>query len=74
VAAVNTVFIGASNELGEFESGTLAWLVGPSAAVVIGGVGTLMLALGWRSWFPDLARRDSLIRSEATGVVAKAAP
>ena len=73
VAAVNTVFIGASNELGEFESGTLAWLVGPSAAVVIGGVGTFMLAVCWRSWFPDLARRDSLIRSEA-GAMAKATP
>ena len=68
VAAVNTVFIGASNELGEFESGTLAWLVGPPAAVVIGGVGTFMLAICWRSWFPDLARRDSLIRSEATAM------
>ncbi|WP_201830681.1 MFS transporter [Microvirga zambiensis] len=73
VAAVNTVFIGASNELGEFESGTLAWLVGPSAAVVIGGVGTFMLAICWRSWFPDLAHRDSLIRREATAL-AKATP
>jgi MFS family permease len=65
VAAVNTVFIGASNELGEFESGTLAWLVGPSAAVIIGGTGTIMLAALWRFWFPDLAQRDTLIRSEA---------
>jgi MFS family permease len=66
VAAVNTVFIGASNELGEFESGTLAWLVGTSPAVVIGGVGTIMLAGLWRFWFPELARRDQLIRSEVT--------
>lgn len=65
VAAVNTVFIGASNELGEFESGTLAWLTSPSTAVVIGGIGTIMLAALWRFWFPDLAQRDSLIRSEA---------
>jgi MFS family permease len=64
VAAVNTVFIGASNELGEFESGTLAWLVGPSSAVVIGGIGTFLLAVSWRFWFPDLARRDALLRSE----------
>jgi MFS family permease len=63
VAAVNTVFIGASNELGEFESGTLAWLVGPSAAVVIGGIGTVLLAVSWRSWFPDLARRDALVQT-----------
>lgn len=69
VAAVNTVFIGASNELGEFESGTLAWLVGPSAAVVIGGIGTFMLAVFWRSWFPDLAQRDALIRSEVANPV-----
>jgi len=68
VAAVNTVFIGASNELGEFVSGTLAWLVGPSAAVVIGGAGTIMLAALWRLWFPDLAQRDTLIRGEATKV------
>lgn len=63
VAAVNTVFIGASNELGEFESGTLAWLVGPSAAVVIGGIGTITLALLWGRWFPELAARRSLTRS-----------
>ncbi len=66
VAAVNTVFIGASNELGEFESGTLAWLVGPSAAVVIGGIGTITLVVLWRFWFPDLAQRDALIRAEHT--------
>jgi MFS family permease len=64
VAAVNTVFIGASNELGEFESGTLAWLVGPVPAVVIGGVGTVTLALLWARWFPELARRDSLVRKD----------
>jgi len=64
VAAVNTVFIGASNELGEFESGTLAWLVGAPAAVVIGGVGTFTLAVLWKFWFPDLAHRDQLVRSE----------
>ncbi|MCB8823294.1 MFS transporter [Microvirga rosea] len=64
VAAVNTVFIGASNELGEFESGTLAWLIGPAPAVVVGGVGTVLLAVCWRFWFPELARRDTLVRDE----------
>jgi len=64
VAAVNAVFIGASNELGEFESGMLAWLIGPVAAVVLGGFGTLSLAVFWRFIFPDLAQRDSLLRSE----------
>ncbi|MCP8940567.1 MFS transporter [Alsobacter sp. SYSU M60028] len=61
VSAVNSVFIGASNELGEFESGVLAALVGPVAAVVIGGVGTLLVAATWMKLFPDLRNRDRLI-------------
>jgi MFS family permease len=61
VAAVNSVFIGASNELGEFESGLLASLVGPVAAVVIGGVGTLGVAASWARWFPALLQRDRLV-------------
>lgn len=60
VAAVNSVFIGASNELGEFESGTLAALIGTVPAVVAGGVGTLLVAGLWARWFPDLRRRDRL--------------
>jgi MFS family permease len=61
VAAVNTVFIGASNELGEFESGLLAALVGAVPAVVLGGVGTLGVAILWARLFPSLRRRDRLI-------------
>lgn len=61
VAAVNTVFIGASNELGEFESGVLAALTGAVAAVVIGGLGTVAVAALWWRWFPELRRRDALI-------------
>jgi MFS family permease len=60
VAAVNAVFIGASNELGEFESGTLAALVGAAPAVVAGGLGTLLVAALWARWFPALYRRDRL--------------
>ena len=60
VAAVNAVFIGASNELGEFESGTLAALVGAAPAVVAGGLGTLLVAALWARWFPALYRRDHL--------------
>ncbi|MER2606340.1 MAG: MFS transporter [Siculibacillus sp.] len=60
VSAVNSVFIGASNELGEFESGALAALVGAVGAVVIGGVGTLIVAVLWAKLFPDLFRRDRL--------------
>ncbi len=60
VSAVNSVFIGASNQLGEFESGaTAAWL-GPVGSVVLGGLGTLAVVGLWRVWFPDMARRDRL--------------
>ena len=60
VSAVNSVFIGASNQLGEFESGAMAALLGPVAAVVLGGVGTITVAVLWRHWFPELAGRDRL--------------
>lgn len=60
VAAVNSVFIGASNELGEFESGTLAALVGTVPSVVIGGLGTLAVCALWMWWFPALRDRDHL--------------
>jgi MFS family permease len=60
VSAVNSVFIGASNQLGEFESGaTAAWL-GPVGSVVLGGIGTLLVAALWLKWFPALAQRDRL--------------
>ncbi len=60
VSAVNSVFIGASNQLGEFESGvTAAWL-GPIGSVVLGGVGTLAVAIAWWRLFPSLAQRDRL--------------
>jgi MFS family permease len=60
VSAVNALFIGASNELGEFESGVLAGFVGPLPAVVAGGVGTIIVAGLWARWFPDLLNRDRL--------------
>jgi predicted MFS family arabinose efflux permease len=61
VSAVNSVFIGASNQLGEFESGaTAAWL-GAVGSVLLGGAGTLLVALAWRRLFPDLAARDRLV-------------
>lgn len=60
VSAVNSVFIGASNQLGEFESGaTAAWL-GPVGSVLLGGVGTIVVAAMWLRLFPTLARRDAL--------------
>jgi hypothetical protein len=60
VNAVENVFIGASNELGAFESGAAAALLGAVPAVVIGGVVTIALALGWHRAFPALARVDRL--------------
>ncbi len=60
VAAVNTVFIGASNELGEFESGVLAALIGAVQATVLGGLGTVAAALLWARLFPELRARDRL--------------
>jgi MFS family permease len=61
VSAVSSLFIGASNQLGEFESGaTAAWL-GPVGSVVLGGAGTLLVAALWWRWFPALARRDALV-------------
>ncbi len=61
VSAVNSVFIGASNELGEFESGVLAALIGTVPCVVVGGLGTLAVAALWARWFPTLRDRDRLV-------------
>jgi MFS family permease len=60
VSAVNSIFIGASNQLGEFESGVTADLVGPVASVVLGGVGTMLVAAWWMKLFPSLAQRNTL--------------
>ncbi|WP_395699262.1 MFS transporter [Aquabacterium sp.] len=62
VSAVNSVFIGASNQLGEFESGAIAAWLGPVASTVSGGVGTLLVVLMWMRLFPALAQRDRLVR------------
>jgi hypothetical protein len=61
VSAVNSVFIGASNQLGEFESGATAALLGPVGSVLLGGVGSIAVALLWWRSFPLLARRDRLV-------------
>lgn len=61
VSAVNSIFIGASNQLGEFESGATAALLGPIGSVVLGGVGTIIVALSWLRLFPGLAKRNRMI-------------
>jgi predicted MFS family arabinose efflux permease len=58
VSAVNSLFIGASNQLGEFESGATAALLGPVGSVVLGGLGTLAVAGAWLKMFKALAQRD----------------
>jgi MFS family permease len=60
VSAANSIFIGASNQLGEFESGASASLLGPVGSVVLGGLGSVALALIWRFAFKELAARDKL--------------
>ena len=64
VSAINSVFIGASNQLGEFESGATAALMGPVGSVVVGGVGTLLVAGLWFKGFPSLANRDRMTAPE----------
>jgi MFS family permease len=60
VSAVNSIFIGASNEVGQFESGvTAAWL-GATRAVVMGGIGTMLVVAAWWRMFPELRRTNRL--------------
>jgi MFS family permease len=58
VSAVNQVFIGASNELGEFESGLTAEWLEPRLATIVGGIGTCVVVLAWIGLFPSLYRAD----------------
>ena len=60
VSAVNGLFIGTSNQLGEFESGVTAALFGAVPAVILGGIGTILVALFWMRLFPALRDADTL--------------
>ena len=60
VAAVSSLFIGASNELGEFESGVVARFLGPVGAAIFGGVGALIVTGLWARLFPALRNADRL--------------
>jgi MFS family permease len=67
VSAVNSMFIGASNQLGEFESGVTAAWFGAVPAVVLGGVGTLLVVGLWWRLFPELVAHDKLeVRVESS--------
>lgn len=63
VSAVSNLFIGASNELGEFETGMVARILGPVGAAVFGGVGSLVVTGAWARLFPSLRRADRLDRA-----------
>jgi hypothetical protein len=60
VSAVNSLFIGTSNELGGFESGLVAHLFGPVFAVVSGGVGTLLVVAGVAAAWPEIRKYGKL--------------
>jgi len=69
VSAVEMVFVNASNQLGAFESGLAAFLVGAVPAVIGGGVITVLIAASWRRFFPDLARMDRFQDAAPAAVV-----
>src|ERR1022692_1929024 len=60
VGAVNMIFIGASNEVGQFESGLTAQWVGTVPAVLYGGIGTIVVVAAWAGLFPALRKVDRL--------------
>ena len=64
VNAVEMIFIGASNELGEFESGLTAHWFGTVPAVILGGIGTLVVVAFWAWTFPELRNADTLAHAK----------
>jgi len=68
VSAVQWVFVGASSELGEFESGATAALFGAVPAALLGGVGTLAVVALWTRIFPELSRADMLVTENGHGI------
>lgn len=72
VSAVNMVFIGASNEVGQFESGITAQWLGTVPSVVLGGIGTIAIVALWSVLFPSLRRLDRLGAIESVPIVAEA--
>jgi MFS family permease len=61
VGSVHSIFTGTSNQLGQFESGVVAAWLGTVASVIIGGVGTLLVAALWIYWFPALWKIDRFV-------------
>ena len=67
VLAMEMVLIGASNELGAFESGVTGQIFGPAVAIVLGGVASVFVAVGWWFGFPDLRKTDRFPGFDDTG-------
>jgi MFS family permease len=61
VSAISSLFVGASNELGEFETGVAARWIGPIGAALFGGIGSLVVVGLWAKMFPTLRKADRLI-------------
>ncbi len=75
VSAVNSLFVGTSNQLGEFESGMLAGLLGVVPSGVVGGIGTILIALLWMRLFPALRKISTLSNvTDIAASVLEAAP
>ena len=70
VSAVNWIFIGASNELGQFESGVTAQWFGTVPAVILGGFGTIAIVVLWAWLFPSLRRVDKLSGTSSSNLAA----
>ena len=68
VSAVNWLFVGASNEFGEFESGLTAHWWGAVRAVVVGGIGSLIVTGAAAALFPELRRADALSAESLLGM------
>jgi MFS family permease len=66
VSAVSYLFVGASNELGEFESGVAARFLGPVGAALFGGIGSVVVTGIWAKLFPDLRKADQLTGPDHT--------
>lgn len=70
VSAVSNLFIGASAELGDFETGVVARLLGPVGAAIFGGIGSLAVTGAWAKMFPDLRKADRLDGTEIYDTVS----
>ena len=71
VGAVSSLFISASNELGEAESGFVGGLIGPVASVIAGGFGAIAVVLLWARWFPELRRATRFEPPDLSASTAK---